>query len=610
MSIEQARIFAEKKLFHKALPLLADLMAQKPPIRGAHLEYAKIVMSTTFKYLALEAARKEHALFNCPEAKDFATSIEESMKAKQVRHTEHPLISLIVVAKSGEEVLWKRCLESISLQVNTKVEVCLISDTPLPMWGTLPSSVSLHPLASRPFSKREEITRALHIARGDIVSVIERPETVFGDCGLLFIAAAFYAMPMADVIQSERTFRCDNLVFEPTRCHQPHWSQAVVLDAETLEPPTLLFSWRGVFFRRQVLLNQLPFESDIEEALALDVAIKTLRSKPIHTLAIPVLLDETPSEGRSYQIGLREIAEAKSLISREKKRLKETPSTSHPTTLDPFTKPNPDQKLPRVASNLLRGGRAAAPSISLVTSVLNGRDYIERCIDSILSQGYPNLEYIILDGGSTDGTQEVIKKYENHLSYWSSGPDDGHYASVQMGLTRSTGSIMSWLNADDCLTPYSLDLAAAIFTGAPHIDWLTGALCIYSPDNQLEIGGTPRLSGEIYFKDGFDAPFIQQEGTFWKRSLWERAGGALDLRLELAADMELWTRFFQYSHPYALSVPLGIFQMRPGQRSEMFRHRYFVEAYRVIQRLKTIGIEHFRHPHPEETRLPIPVEPG
>jgi glycosyltransferase involved in cell wall biosynthesis len=240
--------------------------------------------------------------------------------------------------------------------------------------------------------------------------------------------------------------------------------------------------------------------------------------------------------------------------------------------------------------------------------VLDGRDYIERCIDSILSQGYPNLEYIILDGGSTDGTQEIIKRYESHLSHWSSGPDDGHYASVQAGLTRSTGSIMSWLNADDCLTPYSLDLAAAIFTGAPHIDWLTGALCINSPENQLDIGGIPRLSGEIYFKDGFDAPFIQQEGTFWRRSLWERAGGALDIRLELAADMELWSRFFQHSQPYTLSVPLGIFQMRPGQRSEMFRHRYFVEAYRVIQRLKTLGIEPFRHPHPEETRLPIAVE--
>jgi hypothetical protein len=610
MSIEQARIFAEQKLFHKALPLLADLMRQTPPIRGAHLEYAKLVMGITFKYLALEAARKEHALFDCPEAKDLATSIEEAMRAKQVKHAEHPLISLIIVAKSGEEVLWKRCLESISLQVNTKVEVCLISDTPLPMWGTLPSCVSLHPLASRPFSKREEIPRALHIARGDIVSVIERPETVMGDCGLLFIAAAFYSVPTADVIQCERTYRSDNLVFEPARGHQPRWTQAVILDPATLEPPTLLFSWRGVFFRRQTLLNTLPFESGIDHALALDVAIKILRSKPIHTLAVPVVLDETPAEGRSYQLELKEVAEARSLISRERKRLTERPSTTHPPILDPFRSPKPGQKLPRVSPNLLRGGRAAAPSISLVTSVLNGRDYLERCIDSILSQGYPNLEYIILDGGSTDGTQDIIRRYESHLSYWSSSPDDGHYASVQEGLNRSTGSIMSWLNADDCLTPYSLDLAAAIFTGAPHIDWLTGTLCIYSADNELEIGGTPRLCGETYFNDGFDAPFIQQEGTFWRRSLWERAGGALDVRLELASDMELWTRFFQYAHPYTLSVPLGIFQMRPGQRSEIFRHRYFVEAYRVIQRLKTMGTQPFRHPHPEETRLPITVEPA
>jgi glycosyltransferase involved in cell wall biosynthesis len=258
---------------------------------------------------------------------------------------------------------------------------------------------------------------------------------------------------------------------------------------------------------------------------------------------------------------------------------------------------------------LLQGGRAAAPSISLVTSVFNGREYLERCIDSILSQGYPNLEYIILDGGSTDGTQEIIKKYERYLAFWRSTPDNGHYSAVQDGLTRSTGSIMSWLNADDRLTPYSLDLVAAIFTGAKEIEWLTGRQCISAPDNSLDIGGVPRLTGEDYFNDGFDSPFIQQEGTFWRRSLWERAGGALDVRLELAADMELWTRFFQHAHPYTTSVPLGIFQMRPGQRSEVFRNRYFNEAYRVIQRLKVLGIKPFHHPEPEATRLPIPVEP-
>jgi hypothetical protein len=73
--------------------------------------------------------------------------------------------------------------------------------------------------------------------------------------------------------------------------------------------------------------------------------------------------------------------------------------------------------------------------------------------------------------------------------------------------------------------------------------------------------------------------------------------------------MELWTRFFQHAHPYSTSVPLGIFQIRPDQRSEVFRNRYFNEAYRVIQRLKVLGTRPFHHPEPEATQFPIPVEP-
>lgn len=609
MTLELARQYGEKKQYHKALPILHRLMRQQPPARGAHLEYAKLVNSIAFTYLALEAARKEFALFGCAEASALARSIEGVMRQKQRLVAEHAVISFIAIALPGDEEDWKRCFESLSLQMNGKIEVCLVSDAPASAWGTLPSFVVVRPRVSRPFSRREEITEALKFVRGALVSVIERPRSIFSDHGLLFVAAAFYSLPHVEVVQTERVFPTDKLVFESARMSQPQWCQAVVLDPSTLEPPTLMFSWRGVFFKTETLRALLPFESGLEHALALDVATRFLRSRQMYTLATPALLDDTPSEGRSYQLDLRGVVEAKVILERERKLLRKPPSVEYPTVINPLNQRPANQKLPRVSPALLQGGRAAAPSISLVTAVFNGRDFLERCIDSILSQGYPNLEYIILDGGSTDGTQEIIKKYERYLAFWRSAPDSGHYPSVQEGLARSTGSIMSWLNADDKLTPYSLDLVAAIFTGGREIEWLTGRQCISAPDNSLDIGGVPRLTGEEYFDDGFDTPFIQQEGTFWRRSLWERAGGALDLRLELAADMELWTRFFQHAHPYSTSVPLGIFQMRPGQRSEVFRNRYFNEAYGVIQRLKMLDVKPFYQPAPEATCLPIPVEP-
>jgi len=608
MNLEAARSYAKNKLFHKALPILCGLMRQQPVVRGAHLEYAQIVTNIAFNYLALEAARKEYELFSCPEARALAGSIAGEMKSKQRSLAEHPLISLIGISRRGDEGHWRRCFESLSLQLNAKIEVCLISDAPASEWGELPPFVVVHPSVSRPFHEREELSRAINLAQGQVVSVIERPGSVFSDPGLLLVAAAFYTLPNVEVLQTDRVYPSEKMVFEAARLNRHPWCQALVLDPLSLEPPTLMFSWRGVFFKKQTLQSLLPFEPGLEHTLGLDVAARFLRTGSIHTLAIAALLDDTPTEGRSYQLDLREVAEAKGIIERERKMLNKAPSNESPAIINPFN-PRPPQKLPRVSPALLQGGRAAAPSISLVTPVFNGRGYLERCIDSILSQNYPNLEYIILDGGSTDGTQEIIKKYERYLAFWRSAPDNGHYASVQDGLTRSTGTIMSWLNADDRLTPYSLDLVAAIFTGAKEVEWLTGRQCTSAPDNSLDIGGIPNLAGEDYYSDGFDTPFIQQEGTFWRRSLWERAGAALDLRLELAADMELWTRFFQHAHPYSTSVPLGIFQIRPDQRSEVFRNRYFNEAYRVIQRLKVLGTRPFHHPEPEATQFPIPVEP-
>ena len=107
------------------------------------------------------------------------------------------------------------------------------------------------------------------------------------------------------------------------------------------------------------------------------------------------------------------------------------------------------------------------PRISIVTPSFNQGKYIEQTIQSVLSQNYPNLEYIIIDGGSTDGTVEIIKKYEQQLTYWISEPDKGQTDAINKGFAKCTGEIFNWINSDDYYSPNSLHIVAEVFSENP-----------------------------------------------------------------------------------------------------------------------------------------------
>src|SRR5881396_2686502 len=111
-------------------------------------------------------------------------------------------------------------------------------------------------------------------------------------------------------------------------------------------------------------------------------------------------------------------------------------------------------------------------SISIVTPSYNQAAFLEETIRSVLLQGYPNLEYIVIDGGSTDGSVEIIKRYEKHLSYWQSEPDGGQYDAISQGFARTSGDLMAWLNSDDMLHRNALWSMARLFTQFPQIEWL------------------------------------------------------------------------------------------------------------------------------------------
>jgi glycosyltransferase involved in cell wall biosynthesis len=235
-----------------------------------------------------------------------------------------------------------------------------------------------------------------------------------------------------------------------------------------------------------------------------------------------------------------------------------------------------------------------APRITIVTPSFNQGEFLETTIRSVLEQGYPNLEYIIIDGGSTDGSVEIIKRYEKKLAYWVSESDGGHYSAINKGLQHATGDILAWLNSDDAYFPWTFATVAGIMSELPEIEWLTTLTpCIMDYTGLLVyVNHIPGISREA-FLDGQYLPtlnqeafaWIQQEATFWRKGLWERTGARIRTEFTLAGDFDLWARFFLQADSWGTLVPLAAFRTRDGQRSAA-KTEYGKEAERSLEEMR------------------------
>ena len=181
------------------------------------------------------------------------------------------------------------------------------------------------------------------------------------------------------------------------------------------------------------------------------------------------------------------------------------------------------------------------PEITLITPSYNQAKFLEQTITSVLDQNYPNLEYIIIDGGSTDGSIEIIKKYEKHITYWVSEPDDGQAHAINIGLSKTSGDIVNWINSDDYLVPGALHEIARIYNKYNQPD----VICGYTRCFWDETGKTSHTYRMGVKKDVTSTLLnikMNQPGTFYKADVIKQLKG-VNQSLRYVFDNELWMRY-------------------------------------------------------------------
>lgn len=181
------------------------------------------------------------------------------------------------------------------------------------------------------------------------------------------------------------------------------------------------------------------------------------------------------------------------------------------------------------------------PKISIVTPSFNQGKYIEKTILSVIAQNYPNLEYIIIDGGSTDNSVEIIEKYEKYLKYWVSESDRGQSHAINKGLAHATGDILGWLNSDDYLTDHALETVAEMYRCNPNAGAYVGAGEFVNCEGKILKRKEPcNITQEVLYR-WLEDYFVMQPSCFFSKKAWIAVKG-LDESVHFAMDVDLWLK--------------------------------------------------------------------
>lgn len=226
--------------------------------------------------------------------------------------------------------------------------------------------------------------------------------------------------------------------------------------------------------------------------------------------------------------------------------------------------------VPPASPDGLPGGDRGVPRITVVTPSYNQAGFLERTLRSVLNQDHPNLEYIVMDGGSTDGSVEIIRRYERHLAYWVSEKDAGHADALNKGFARGTGSIFAFLNSDDLYLPGALASVAAAFQADPRPAVVYGNT--YRIDLEENILHEHRQTAFLPLGYLYGACDLQQPSVFWTADLFRCVGG-IDTDWRFSFDTHLFFRFVAAGARFRfIRQFLSCFRVHPASKTATISH--------------------------------------
>lgn len=222
------------------------------------------------------------------------------------------------------------------------------------------------------------------------------------------------------------------------------------------------------------------------------------------------------------------------------------------------------------------------PKISIVTPSYNQANFIRATIDSVLSQDYPNFEYFVVDGGSTDGTLEILKSYGKKLN-WVSQKDRGQADAINKGLRKAKGDVLAYLNSDDIYLPGTLRRVGEYYAHT-QADWITGD-CLTIDENGRESKANKIISLYKRFLMFFYSPLtlriadsmLPQPSTFWSRKAWDKVG-EFNEKYHYVMDYDYWLRMSKYYVPQDLKAPLSGFRFQIDSKSQTGRAKLMAEG--------------------------------
>lgn len=224
-----------------------------------------------------------------------------------------------------------------------------------------------------------------------------------------------------------------------------------------------------------------------------------------------------------------------------------------------------------------------SPRVSIITPSYNQAAYLEQTIRSVLGQDYLNIQYLISDGGSTDGSREIIQRYAPRLSWWVSEPDRGQADAINKGFAHADGEIIAWLNSDDVYAPGAVAHAVQTFESLPRAGLVYGRAVSITP------AGRPLNDLAFDHWDVHDlAAFniLTQPAVFIRRETWERAGG-LDASYHCLLDHHLWLRIAAQSEMVAVPEVWAFARHHPAAKNVAQAEKFGQEAFRVLDWMQT-----------------------